>query len=96
MVHLTFKLLLSPKTYRAAGSQPWLIIALSTVSTVETRLMSLLSISRKSNVAADMFALWARDCCLAVALLLDTGVAETRNKEDGIHLISVQVRLKKK
>ena len=73
---LTFKLLLSPKTYKAAGSQPCVIIALSIVSMAEMRFKSF-SLARRSIVADDMFTFVARDCCFAVALLFDTGVAET-------------------
>ena len=74
---LTFKLFLSPKTYKAAGSQPCVIIALSMVSTAETRFESFSFKFRMSSVAFDMFALEARDFCFAVALFFDTGVAET-------------------
>ena len=80
--NLTFKFPLSPNTYKAAGSQPCVIIALSTV---ETRFMSL-SFARRSIVADDMLALDARDFCFAVALLLDTGVAETKCSEKNCQL----------
>ena len=82
---LTFKLPLSPNTYKAAGSQPCEIIALSIVSMAETRFKSF-TLARRSIVADDMFIFVARDCCLAVALLLETGVAETKCGEKSVKM----------